>query len=55
MLGLGFDTSDVLRHIIAPAADDVTQLHVYRSGRGLEGIQAYAYMPCGPTLTLTVC
>ncbi len=45
MLGSDFDTRDVLRHAIAPAADDVTQLRVHPYGRGLDGILAYAYIP----------
>ncbi len=43
--GLDFDTRHVLRHIIAPAADDVTQLRVHRLGRGLAGVSGYAYIP----------
>jgi hypothetical protein len=45
MFGSDFDTRDVLRHVIAPAADDVTQLRVHPYGRGLDGILAYAYIP----------
>ena len=45
MLGLDFDTSDVLRRIMALAADDVTQLRVHREGRGLDCKMCYAYMP----------
>ncbi len=44
MPSLDFDTSDVLRRIMAPAADDVTQLRVHREGRGLGGKRCYAYI-----------
>ena len=45
MPDLELDTLDVLRHRVAPAADDVTQLRVHPYGRGLDGILAYAYIP----------
>ena len=49
MLGLGFDESDVgalrLRSIVAPAACDVSVLRIHRHGRGLDGVQSYAYIP----------
>ena len=45
MPGPEFDTRDVLRHIIAPAAGDVTKLRVQQGGRGLDGKEGYAYIP----------
>ena len=45
MLGLDFDTRDVRRNILVPAADDVTQLRVHRTGRGNDGVLGYAYIP----------